>query len=263
MKKYLLGIFICLFANADIQKGNSTGTLSSGASHISIGSHPVQKIEIYRGGSLKNVWEAVAGPTITAFSVAPNTIDLDTRSSGTITFTLAVTGTAGVNTNAQIVRLPDGTHIGATFTAGAGLGLSNTLPNILQPTQTTTYRLFAQTTNGTSHKDTTVTVTQNPTISNFRRTGFSQRPDGTRFQFTARITGTPQPTITWRFGNGRSSQRANDSIHCTAVSGQTNTWDCVWGGALGILHPVIADSLVWTATNSSGNVTATISNIST
>ena len=187
-------------------------------------------------GSLNINWE-----------ISPGTYLFSTRSGG--------------NTNASIYRLPDNTKIGPDLSATLGASLTGTVPNITQPTKTTTYRLLATNAGGAGHKETTITVTQNPTITNLRRTGFSQLPDGTRFQFTARIKGYPMPTITWRFGNGSSSQRANDSIHCTAVQGQVNTWDCVWGRGAGIIHPLTTDSLVWTITNSSGTATARITNI--
>ena len=44
------------------------------------------------------VWEKAAGPTITSFSVAPQTIDLDTRATGTIAFNFGVTGTPSTPT---------------------------------------------------------------------------------------------------------------------------------------------------------------------
>ena len=231
--------------------------------HIFLGTTPVRRVYLGRGTGVDPLllYRQENPPTITTFTVAPSTIDLDTRPSGTITFTINVTGVIQEQTLAQIVQLPNGNNIGATIVAAAGSNIAQTLPNILQPTQTTSYRLFARNIEGVSHRDFTVTLTQNARISNFRRTGFSQRPDGTRFQFTARISGTPQPVVTWRFGNGRQSQRDNDSIHFTSVG--TNQWDAVWGGAAGIIHPVVSDSLVWTVRNSTGSATATISNIST
>ena len=231
--------------------------------HIFLGTTPVRRVYLGRGTGVDPLllYRQENPPTITTFTVAPSTIDLDTRPSGTITFTINVTGVIQEQTLAQIVQLPNGNNIGATIVAAAGSNIAQTLPNILQPTQTTSYRLFARNIEGVSHRDFTISVTQNARISNFRRTGFSQRPDGTRFQFTARISGTPQPVVTWRFGNGRQSQRDNDSIHFTSVG--TNQWDAVWGGAAGIIHPVVSDSLVWTVRNSTGSATETISNIST
>ena len=178
-------------------------------------------------------------------------------------FSVDVGATTGQITTARILMLPAGTRVGSVLNSNTGAGISQRGIEVPRPNQTTTYRLLASNTGGTSHRDEVVTVTQNPTIESFRRTGFSQRPDGTRFQFTARITGTPQPVITWRFGNGRQSQRGNDSIHFTPVTGRINTWDAVWGQGLGIIHTNTSDSLVWTATNSSGSVSATINNIST
>ena len=179
-----------------------------------------------------------------------------------IAFNVAITGTATQTTTAQVYLDPQGTKVGVEYSGANGANITQSIPNIDRPNQTQRYRLVATNTGGSSHQDVTVTITQNATITNLRRTGFSQRADGTRFQFTARITGYPRPTVTWRFGNGRQSQRANDSIHFTAVSGQVNTWDAVWGVGAGIIHPVTNDSLVWTVTNSSNTKTDTISNIS-
>ena len=178
-----------------------------------------------------------------------------------IHFAVNVGATSGQVTTARILRLPEGTQQGVILTSASGVGISQSRVAVPRPNQTTTYRLIASNSGGSSHQDEVVTVTENPVIQNFRRTGFSQRADGTRFQFTARITGTPQPVITWRFGNGQQSQRGNDSIHFTPVAGQVNVWDAVWGVGAGIIHPNTSDSLTWTATNSSGSVTANIGNI--
>ena len=48
--------------------------------------------------SMIKVWEKAAGPTITSFSVAPQTIDLDTRATGTIAFNFGVTATPSTPT---------------------------------------------------------------------------------------------------------------------------------------------------------------------
>ena len=107
---------------------------------------------------------------ITSFSVTPTTIDLDDRLTGTISFSLGVTGTSNQVTTARIIRVRDNAQIGTTFTGGSGLNLSQTLPNITQPLRTETYRLIATNTDGNSHRDATVTVTKNPTLTNCRRT---------------------------------------------------------------------------------------------
>ena len=168
------------------------------------------------------------------------------------------------DTTARILREPEGTQIGPTLSALRGSPLTGTIPNIPQPTKTTTYRLIARNPAGSSHREVTINVSQNAVISNLRRTGFSQRPDGRRYQFTARVKGYPRPAITWRFSNGTSSQSDNDGIHFTPVSGQTNTWDVVWGQGAGRLYAGgTTDSFTMTATNSSNSVSSSISNIST
>ena len=238
----------------------SLGTSGDEPTHIAIGSFQVQKISV--GTDTTAIWEVTNAPNISAFSVSPNSIDLDTRASGNISFTITVDAQAGQSLNAHIVRVSDGANVGTAFTSSAGANINEILPNITQPTHTTTYRLIARSGGGSSHRDANVSVTQNAQISNLRRTGFRQQGTGGNFQFTARIIGTPQPAITWRFGGGSQSQRNNDNVHCTAVSGQVNTWDCVWGGLSGSFHSNLTDSFTMTATNSSNSVSATISNIS-
>ena len=246
----------CYYAFGDL----SIGTQTSEPTHIAIGSFQVQKVSV--GTDTTAIWEVTNAPNISAFSVSPNSIDLDTRASGNISFTITVDAQSGQSLNAHIVRVSDGANVGTAFTSSAGANINEILPNITQPTHTTTYRLIARSGGGSSHRDANVSVTQNAQISNLRRTGFRQQGTGGNFQFTARIIGTPQPAITWRFGGGSQSQRNNDNVHCTAVSGQVNTWDCVWGGLSGSFHSNLTDSFTMTATNSSNSVSATISNIS-
>ena len=187
----------------------------------------------------------------------PNPIDLDTRPTGTITFTVAVTGLTGKTTTAQIYKIPQNEKVGVDYQGINGSNISTTVPNIPQPTENQNYRLLAYNPGGASHKDIQVYVTQNATITNFVRAGFSQAPGlsaGT-FIFTATITGYPQPTLSYRFGSGISGSIT--TRHLTRAAG-TNTWTLRWD----IYHAVLSDSLVLTATNSSNTVTATISNIS-
>ena len=217
--------------------------------HLWWGSTPIKRL--YKGTTL--LFEQGSPPTIQSFSVTPNSIDLDTRATGTIEFSFVVLGTAGQDTNCQIVQLPGGQPVGTTFVGVNGANLSQTLPNIIQPSQTTSYRLICHNDNGNSHQDITLTVTQNARITNFRRTGFTQVGVGGTFIFQATISGTPQPALTYRFANG--TQGVVSSRHMTSTG--TNQWNMNWR----IFHPNITDSLVLTATNSSGAVTATINNI--
>ena len=186
MKKFIVFLFLLLpFSDATLRLGDGNKI-----AHIFLGTQAIGKI--YKGDTL--VWTSENPPQITAFSISPHTIDLDDRMSGTITFTFSITGTAGQVTNAQIVRLPNGANVGATFVAARGLGFTNqTLPNIQQPLQTTTYRIFATNSNGASHRDATVSVSKNPTLTNCRRTGFVDATDLYEFAFT--LTGLPRPTV--------------------------------------------------------------------
>ena len=258
----LLSFVLCLWScpiirvHSDIQVGSSTGTLKRDAAHISVGSLPIQKIEVYKGGRLIKVWEDLETPTITAFDVVPKNLDLDTTPTGTIVFTIGVTGTAGSDTYAQVVRLPDGTNIGPTHVARAGANLNTTLSNIPQPFQTTSYRLFVHNGAGASHKDTTITVTKNPTLANCRRTGYIDSTTTYYFAFTT--TGLPQPTITYRFSGG---QQGTVSARHLVQGSNPYTWnvpDRAWRITFANAN---AQSLTLTATNSSGSTTCTISNI--
>ena len=254
----LLAVSVPETAKSDILKGKTGNTTELDPAHISVGSHPLQKIELYSGGTLHKIWEDLETPTITAFSVAPTSIDLDSRLTGTITFTIGVTGTAGSNTYAQVVRLPDGTNIGATFVGANGANISSTLPNISQPLQTTSYRLFVHNGAGASHKDTSVTVTKNPTLANCRRTGYIDATTTYYFAFT--LTGLPQPVVTYRFSGGQ--QGTFFSGHLTQGA-NPYTWtvgDRAWRIAFANAD---AQSLTLTATNASGSTTCTINNINT
>ena len=243
--KFLL-LLIPFFVSADVSVDEGTS-----ATHISIGTEQIQKISIEE----VEIWEVTNPPEITAFSVAPDTIDLDTRATGTITFTLAVTGDSGSVTNAQIVRLPGGSNVGTTFTSTAGNNISTTLPNITQPQQTTSYRLLATNAGGSSHKDATVTVTKNPTLANCRRTGFNNQ--GFLYQFGFTLTGLPQPVVTYAFSGGQTG--TVPTSHFTQGS-NPYTWNI--DGWRVTMPNANAQSLTLTATNSSGNTTCRIANIS-
>ena len=398
MKKLLL-LFLIPFCFADVEIGRSTGEFYSDPAHISVGSHPVQQIDIYTGGQLRKVWEDLETPTITTFSVSPNSIDLDTRLTGTITFTIAVTGTptttgstpstlvfvaqttrggnwfqnsiassgyslkgtrtrassnllaldfhnsqytsntalrnfytfhwlksftdtktpasvtiegnsyslryvtqftqsgttittyqttnavtragdqvssgsgltkqinfkfsdnsylwsgpTGGNTYAQVVQLPGGQNIGPTQSSTGGSNISTTIPNINQPLQTTTYRLFVHNGAGASHKDTTVTVTKNPTISNCRRTGFIDSV--TRYTFGFTLTGLPRPTVRYVFSGG---QQGDVFLSHYTQGSNPYTWT-IDGWNINFAN-ANAQSLTLTATNSQGTATCRIANI--
>lgn len=242
LKRLTLLLFLFSAASlAELRKG-----AQSDYNHIFKGALPYQALYI----GANRVWTQTNPPTISALQAAPASIDLDTRATGTVTITFAVSNS---------------THNGLTHQDGRNIPLTTSTSAIFnQPTATETFTLTSANAGGAASRSVTVTVTQNAVISNFRRTGFRQPATGAGggyFQFTARIVGTPRPVITWRFGNGRQSQRGNDSIHFAPVSGQTNTWDAVLGRGYGFYHVNLSDSLTWTATNSSNSSTATIANI--
>ena len=249
---FVLSVFLWAFlAEGELRSGEKKFVLFDGT----------RPIDLYAGNKAISKRNHTNPPVITVFSVAPNTIDLDTRPSGTITFTLAVTGIAGGVTNAQIVRLPHGANIGTTFTAAAGSNISTDLPNVVQPQSTTTYRLFASNSGGHSHRDTTVTVTKNPTITNCRRVGYIDSTKTYFFGWT--LTGLPQPTVTYSFSGGQSgtasashlSQGSNPYTWYTSAGSPVN-----YGLRITFANSN-AQSLTLTATNASGSSTCTISNI--
>ena len=249
MRLFLLFIFFPWFLSADTSVGNEPS-----ATHIGIGTEQIQKISI--GTNTTPIWQTTNPPAITAFSVAPSTIDLDTRATGTITFTLAVTGIAGSTTNAHIVRVPDGVNIGTAFSAAAGSNISTTLPNITQPQQTTTYRLIAHNSGGASHSDTTVTVTKNPTLTNCRRTNVISRVGFTTYTFGFTLTGLPRPVVTFSFSGGRTGTVPPE--HYTQGA-NPYTWTISnWSVTMSNSN---AQSLTLTATNTSGTATCNLSNI--
>ena len=161
---------------------------------------------------------------------------------------------SGGITYAQIVRLPNGANVGATFVSSAGANISSTLPNIPQPQSTTTYRLIASNSGGHSHRDTTVTVTKNPTLTNCRRTGYIDAT--TQYQFGFTLTGLPRPTVTYVFSGGQQGTVSDRHLvqGSNPYTWTSSGWQIVFANAN-------AQSLTLTATNASGSSTCTISNI--
>ncbi len=232
-------------ALGEVRKGDG-----SNYPHIFLGTRPIQKI--YMGDTL--VWANTNPPTISSFSVSPATIDLDTRLTGTISFSFSVSAQAGLSLSAQIYREPEGVAVGASFTAGKGLPLTGSLPNISQPLKPTTYRLVARNSGGASHSDATVTVTKNPTLTNCRRTGFVDAT--TLYTFGMTFTGLPRPLITYVFSGGQ--QGTINERHYTQGA-NPYTWSFT-DFRVTMATPQ-AQSVVFTATNSQGTATCRIGNI--
>ena len=92
LKLFLLLVGIMIWgaeAPSDFRKGSTANPV-----HIFKGTSAVQKI--YKGNTL--IWQNTSPPAITSFAITPSTIDLDTRPTGTISFSLGVTGTPGTTT---------------------------------------------------------------------------------------------------------------------------------------------------------------------
>ena len=242
---WLALVFYGVQARCALRKGSSAEPV-----HVFNGTKAISKI--YNGSAL--VWGNTNAPNITAFSVSPDTIDLDTRPTGNVSFTLAVTGRSGETTNAQVVRLPGGQNVGPTYQGQNGANISETLPNIPQPNQTTTYRLFATNAGGAAHRDTTLTVTQNPALSGLTtqgRSGGQAAPQGVTIVISGTVTGYPRPdiTINQSFNNGN----ALSDRHFT--SNGTNSWaftaDWFYPSTTSRVFTV-------TATNSSGSASQNV-----
>ena len=197
-------------------------------------------------------------PVITSFSVTPTTIDLDDRLTGTISFSLGVTGTAGQVTTARIIRVRDNAQIGTTFTGGSGLNLSQTLPNIAQPLRTETYRLIATNTDGNAHRDTTVTVTKNPTLTNCRRTNYIDAT--TLYEFAFTLTGLPRPSVRYVFTQNNIAGQQGQVPYSHYAQGSNPYTFNVTGWRINFANSN-ARSLRLTASNSSGSSSCVINNI--
>lgn len=202
------------------------------------GSRPIAKY--YLGSRL--VWQQGDPPAITSLVANPASIDLDTRATGTVALTFAVTGSTS-------------NHLYNTRT-NANIPLTgNNTASFAQPQQPTTYRLVSQNAVGASHREVTVDVTKNPTITNLRRSGFQQIVGGANYRFAMTITGLPRPTLTYRFGTGETGTIA----HNLFVQGAN---PFTWTVEFTITRANANDtSLVMTAVNASATVTSTLANI--
>ena len=182
-----------------------------------------------------------------SFSVSGPTDDIH--------FAVNVGATSGQITSARILKLPEGTQQGVLLTSASGVGISQSRVAVPRPNQTTTYRLIASNVGGSSHQDEVVNVTQNPVITNFRRTNFLSRPGFATYTFGATIRGTPQPTLRFSASTGETGNIPASDLTSSGVNQWTLSFRHTFNNAN-------ARSLTLTATNSSGSVTSSIQNIS-
>ena len=166
---------------------------------------------------------------------------------------------SGSTLNAQVVRLPEGTNIGPTQVAANGADLDTTIPNIAQPNKPTSYRLIAHNAGGYSHRDTSVNVTKNPTITNLRRTNVVTRAGFSTYTFAFTVTGLPRPAVTFDFSNFAESSGNRVATTHFIQGSNPYTWN-VSGWSVTFPNSD-ARSLTLTATNGSGSVTASLANI--
>ena len=124
--------------------------------HVYKGTTAIDKI--YRGETL--VWERGGKPTITNFSITPNSINLNNRPTGNITIAFTATaGSDGSILRAFVTEKSTGNKIGLTYasTNNAPITESFVIP---QPSETETYTLIAVGNDGSVHQDAIVTVTE-------------------------------------------------------------------------------------------------------
>ena len=207
-----------------------------------VGSLPI--IRVYEG--TREVFRQGTAPAITSLTATPDSIDLDTRASGNVTINFGVTN----STHNRLYNTRTGANIPLTTSTSAIFA---------QPDQTTTYRLVAQNATGSTHRDVTVNVSKNPTIMNFRRTGFAQNPRGgsVTYQFEATVGGLPRPVLTYRFTTG---EQGTVNVRHFAQGATPDVWTVRWTVVLANAN---ARGLTVTATNASGSVSATLANINT
>ena len=173
------------------------------------------------------VWKNTDPPVITAFSVSPTTIDLDTRPTGDVSLSFTATAQSGKTQTGQLFLEPQGTMIGQTYVSGSGVGLSESGITTPQPDKNQTYRVVVRNAGGASHRDATVTVTQNPVVSNLEVAFLGDRQGGTggTIRIRGRVKGYPRPEVSvspgWTYLSGTNHISAR---HFTPVSGLTNTW---------------------------------------
>ena len=164
----------------------------------------------------------------------------------------------GGNTYAQIYNARTHAKVGPQHSATGGGSISTTVPNIERPDGPTPYRLVARNSGGASHRDTTLTITKNPTLSGLRRIGSLSRPGFTNYTFGFTLTGLPQPTVTYRFSGGQTG--TVPTVHLRQGD-NAYTWNVInWQVTMPNAN---AQSLTLTATNASGSVTASLANINT
>ena len=135
-----------------------------------------------------------------------------------------------------------------------------TIPNIPQPNKPPSYRVFVHNnTGGYSHRDTSVNVTKNPTITNLRRTNVVTRAGFSTYTFAFTVTGLPRPAVTFDFSNFAESSGNRVATTHFIQGSNPYTWN-VSGWSVTFPNSD-ARSLTLTATNGSGSVTASLANI--
>ena len=162
----------------------------------------------------------------------------------------------GLINTAQIYNERTGGKVGPEYRSGAGQALSQTVPNIPQPNQPTTYRVLVRNTGGSAHRDTQIDVTKNPTIANLIRTNFISRTGFSTFTFSMTVTGLPRPTLSYVFSGGSTGTIASSHFvqGANPYTWEIRNWSITFPDAS-------SQRLTVTGTNSSGSVTATLANI--
>ena len=169
-------------------------------------------------------------------------------------FNFAIGPTVAEVTKAQIYQVRGNIKVGPEHDSTLGGGLTQVVSNIDRPDQTTDYRLLAMNGGGASHRDIRLTITKNPILRSCRRTGFNNQ--GFLYQFGFQVEGLPRPNVSYVFSGGR---QGNVPASHFQQGSNPYTWNITdWRISFSNAN---AQSLVLTATNSSGSVTCRLANI--
>lgn len=232
----------CVFS--DIRKG-----AGSNYTHIYGGVTAYEKV--YLEDTL--IWSNTAPPTIASFTANPESIDLDTRATGTIRFTWDISGSP---TMWAVYR--GMTRISNNFVGNTARVQGFT--DLAQPNQTSVYTLLVNNDGGAVSYAATVTVTQNPVVSNLAVSFAGDRLGNTggTVRIQGRVKGYPRPEISVSPGWSYYPASAGhiNPRHFTPVSGVTNTWAFTTEQYHG-LNPGEVTYTV-TGTNSSGSGSAQV-----
>lgn len=189
------------------------------------------------------VWRNKNGPTIDSFVCNPAVIDLDLRPTGNIALLFTLSGAASLHN--EIHNLRTGANVPLT---------SNRQAIIAQPMLPTDYQLVARNAGGRSAAIAHCDVNKSPQVRDLSRV-YIPNPLGGSFtyRYTVTVEGLPQPTLAFRFSTGETGNVSASHFRASGTTGRI--WTVVFSHTFATSA---ARSLTVTATNSSGNASATL-----